>query len=44
MDVKSDFLNYFIEEEVYGRQPPGFEDHTLIDHGFKLQKVLYGLK
>ena len=26
MDVKSAFLNYFIQEEVYVEQPPGFED------------------
>ena len=39
MDVKSSFLNGFIEEEVYVRQPPAIEDHTLPDHVFKLQKA-----
>ena len=29
MNVKSVFLKGFIEEEVYVKQPPGFEDHTL---------------
>ena len=44
MDVKSAFLNGFIEEEVYVEQPPGFEDHVFSDHVFKLTKALYGLK
>ena len=44
MDVKSVFLNGFIEEEVYVEQPPGFEDHRFPNHVFKLDKALYGLK
>ena len=39
MDVKSSFLNGFIEEEVYVRQPPAIEDHTLPNQVFKLQKA-----
>ena len=44
MDVKSAFLNGFINEEVYVEQPPGFEDHQHPNHVFKLKKALYGLK
>jgi hypothetical protein len=44
MDVKSAFLNGYIEEEVYVRQPPGFESSKFPNHVFKLQKALYGLK
>ena len=43
-DVKSAFLNGFIEEEVYVEQPPGFVDHQFPNHVFKVQKTLYGLK
>jgi len=44
MDVKSAFLNGFIMEEVYVKQPPGFVNETYPDHVFKLKKALYGLK
>nr|CAD40731.2 OSJNBa0072D21.17 [Oryza sativa Japonica Group]CAE05285.2 OSJNBa0084N21.3 [Oryza sativa Japonica Group] len=42
MDVKSAFLNGFIQEEVYVKQPPGFENPDFPNHVFKLSKALYG--
>ncbi|GJV64869.1 copia protein [Tanacetum coccineum] len=44
MDVKSAFLNGFINEEVYVAQPPGFIDFKKPDHVYKLKKDLYVLK
>ncbi|WVZ63797.1 hypothetical protein U9M48_013402 [Paspalum notatum var. saurae] len=44
MDVKSAFLNGFIEEEIYMRQPPDFESAKFSDWVYKLRKALYGLK
>jgi len=44
MDVKSVFLNGYIDEEAYVCQPPGFEDHKHSDYVFKLKKALYDLK
>ncbi|KAH9649857.1 hypothetical protein KPL70_026141 [Citrus sinensis] len=44
MDVKSAFLNGYILEEVYVKQPPGFENEKFPNHVYKLFKALYGLK
>jgi hypothetical protein len=44
MDVKSDFLNVVIQEEVYVRQPLGFENPKYPNRDYKLSKALYGLK
>ena len=44
MDVKSAFLNGYLKEEVFVSQPPGFENHELPNHVFKLDKALCGLK
>ncbi|GJS46516.1 retrovirus-related pol polyprotein from transposon TNT 1-94 [Tanacetum coccineum] len=44
MDVKSAFLNDFINEKVYVAQPLGFIDFEKPDHVYKLKKDLYGLK
>lgn len=43
-DVKSAFLNGFIEEDVYIEQPEGFETFDRDFHVFRLKRVLYGLK
>jgi hypothetical protein len=44
MDVKSAFLNGVLEEEVYVRQPPGFESEKYAHWVYKLRKALYGSK
>ena len=44
MDVKTYFLNEFIEDEVYIEQPRGFEVHPRDTHVCILKKALYGLK
>ena len=44
MDVKANFLNSVIEEEVYIEQPPIFETHDKSTHVCILNKDLHGLK
>ncbi|CAM8896162.1 unnamed protein product [Rhodiola kirilowii] len=44
MDVKSPFLNGFLNEEVYVAQPKGFEDPHHPGHVYHLKKALYDLK
>nr|GEW26060.1 retrovirus-related Pol polyprotein from transposon TNT 1-94 [Tanacetum cinerariifolium] len=44
MDVKSAFLNGFINEEVYVAQPPRLIDFAKPNHVYRFKKALYGLK
>jgi hypothetical protein len=43
-NVKSNFLNGELEEEVYIEQPEGFQLSKNVDYVCKLKKALYGLK
>eukprot|EP01018_Ginkgo_biloba_P034444 Gb_39748 [translate_table: standard] len=44
MDVKSAFLNGYVDEEIYVEQPQGFEIAGKENKVYKLKKALYGLK
>lgn len=44
LDVKSAFLNGELEEEIYVRQPQGFEVAGEEERVYRLYKALYGLK
>ena len=44
MDVKSAFLNGYLDEEVFVQQPQGFQVQGKEHHVYKLKKALYGLK
>ncbi|GJT42217.1 copia protein [Tanacetum coccineum] len=44
MDIKTDFLNGPLNEEVYVNQPDGFVDPDHTEKVYRLRKALYGLK
>ncbi|GKG29982.1 retrovirus-related pol polyprotein from transposon TNT 1-94, partial [Tanacetum coccineum] len=44
MDVKTTFLNGYLQEEVYVSQLDRFVDKDKPNHVYKLKKALYGLK
>nr|GEV84295.1 hypothetical protein [Tanacetum cinerariifolium] len=44
MDVKTEFLNGPLKEEVYVSQPDGFVDPDHPEKVYRLRKALYGLK
>lgn len=44
MDVKSTFLNGYVEEEIYVSQHQGFEVKGKEHKVCRLKKALYGLK
>jgi hypothetical protein len=44
MDVKSAFLNGFLEEEVYVKKPPGFDSVEFPHSVYRLRKALYEFK
>nr|GEX14309.1 hypothetical protein [Tanacetum cinerariifolium] len=44
INVKSAFLKGKLKEEVFGKQPPGFESYEFPNHVCILDKAFYGLK
>jgi hypothetical protein len=44
LDVQNAFFHDNLEEDVYMRQHPGYEDKNMPNYVCKLDKALYGLK
>jgi hypothetical protein len=44
MDMKSVFINSVMQEEVFVKQPPGFENPKYPSRVYKVSIALYGLK
>jgi Reverse transcriptase (RNA-dependent DNA polymerase) len=44
MNIKNDFLNEFLDEEIYIQQLPGFVNQTYPNYIYRLIKALYNLK
>ena len=44
MDVKTDFLNEILDEDIYMVQPDGYINEVKPDYVCQLKRLLYGLK